>query len=84
MATIFLSKSKLAGVLSSTKRTVTNYVNAGLLPQPERFGRDSGWSADLLMALLKSEQSHLSQLSEEKRRRLSQALFVKPIYRFVA
>lgn len=74
MATIFLSKSKLAGVLSSTKRTVTNYVNAGVLPQPERFGRDSGWAADLLMTLLKSEQSHLSQLSEAKRSRLAQAL----------
>jgi hypothetical protein len=75
MATIFLSKSKLAGVLSSTKRTVTNYINAGVLPQPERFGRDSGWAADLLMALLKSEQSLLPQLSVEKKCRLAKALF---------
>lgn len=74
MSTTFLSKSKLAGVLLSTKRTVTNYVNAGVLPHPERFGRDSGWGADVLMALLKSEQSPLSQLSEEKRSRLTQAI----------
>lgn len=74
MSTTFLSKSKVAGVLSSTKRTLTNYVNAGVLPPPERFGRDSGWAADVLKALLKSEQSLLPQLSVEKRSRLAKAL----------
>jgi len=74
MSPIFISKSKLAGVLLSTKRTVTNYVNTGVLPPPERFGRDSGWCAVVLMGLLNSEQSQLSQLSEEKRSRLAQAL----------
>jgi len=74
MSTTFISKSKLAGVLSSTKRTVSNYVNTGALPPPQRFGRDSGWYVDVLVALLNSEPSRLPQLSEQQRRRLAKAL----------
>ncbi|CAM8662177.1 Plasmid replication initiator protein TrfA [Comamonadaceae bacterium] len=74
MSTNFLSKSKLAGVLLSTKRTLTNYVNTGMLPPPERFGRDSGWRIEVLRTILNSEQSLLHHLSEEKRNRLAQTL----------
>jgi hypothetical protein len=74
MSTTYICKSKLAGVLSSTKRTVSNYVNTGVLPPPQRFGRDSGWYVDVLMTLLNSEQSSLRQLSEQQRSRLAKAL----------
>jgi hypothetical protein len=74
MSTLFLNKSKLAAVLMSTKRTLTNYVNEGLLPQPERFGRDAGWSLDVLTALLNSEQAPQIKLTEQKRSRLFHAI----------
>lgn len=67
----YLTKTKLAAVLTSTKRTVTNYVTAGVLPAPIRFGRDVGWSVDVLRSVLAED---LSTLPESRRQRLLQVL----------
>ncbi|WP_114969905.1 plasmid replication initiator TrfA [Rhodoferax ferrireducens] len=74
VSTNYLTKTKLAAVLTSTKRTLTNYVSAGVLPAPVRFGRDVGWSVEVLRSVLEAEQGSLNALPESRRVRLRQAL----------
>jgi hypothetical protein len=74
MQNTYLTKTQLAAALTTTKRTLTNYVNSGFLPEPSRFGRDVGWSVDAISALLKSSSSPLASLAEEKRMRLLEAV----------
>ena len=73
MSTQYLTKTKLAAMLPCTKRTLTNYVTDGLLPAPERYGRDAGWSIDVLRQFLLRESGIGKALSEESRSRLLQA-----------
>ncbi len=74
MSVEYLTKTKLAAVLTSTKRTLTNYVTSGVLPAPTRFGRDVGWSVDVLRVVLEVEQGPLNALLESRRERIRQAL----------
>ena len=74
MSVEYLTKTKLAAVLTSTKRTLTNYVTSGVLPAPTRFGRDVGWSVDVLRGVLEVEQGPLNALLESRRERIRQAL----------
>ena len=71
MQKTFLSKSTLAAVLCTTKRTLTNYVSAGILPSPEKFGRDAGWG---LAALKAAIDGKLSMLPKEKLTLLNSAM----------
>lgn len=71
MSTQYLTKTKLAAVLPCTKRTLTNYVTDGLLPAPTRYGRDAGWSIDVLRQVLARESGIGNALSEESHSRLS-------------
>lgn len=70
----YLTKTHLAAALTTTKRTLTNYVNSGFLPRPSRFGRDVGWSSEAICALLESPASPLATLVGEKRASLLQAV----------
>lgn len=73
MSTQYLTKTKLAAVLPCTKRTLTNYVTDGVLPAPNRYGRDAGWSIDVLRQFLLAEPGMGNSLSGESRSRLVQA-----------
>lgn len=64
----------MAAVLLCTKRTLSSYVNLGVLPQPLRFGRNVGWGLDVLTALLTPEQTPQRQMSDDKRSRLLHAV----------
>lgn len=70
MSAAFISKSNLAAVLLCTKRSITNYVNAGLLPRPMPYGKKSGWGIAELKALVLSNLPLSSQLTQEKLDRL--------------
>jgi len=64
-----------------TLLTLTNYVSSGVLPAPTRFGRDVGWSVDVLRGVLEVVQGPLNALPESKKTRLQQALefMVSPV-----
>lgn len=74
MSAVFMSKSNLAAVLLCTKRSITNYVNAGLLPHPMRYGRDVGWGIAELKVLLATCQSASSRMPQEMLDRLQFAI----------
>jgi len=74
MSAAFMSKSNLAAVLLCTKRSIRNYVNAGLLPQPTQYGRDVGWGIAELKVLLATCQSVSNRMSQEKLDRLQFAI----------
>lgn len=70
----YITKSELAVALVITKRTLTTYTKAGILPTPTHQGRDVGWTIDALHASLQAEPGNGVHLAEEKRRRLHRAL----------
>ena len=74
MATIFLTKVQLAAVLVCTRRTLTNYVRAGALPEPTRYGRDVGWPAHVLVEVSASGRLSKMGLTDDQRQRLLRVL----------
>ena len=56
----FVTKSKLAGLLGVSTRTVTAYISARYLPTPHRLGRDAAWPVEALRdSLSMSADVHL-------------------------
>lgn len=53
----YLTKAELASMLRVSTRTISNYVQAGAIPGPVRFGRRALWSRVGLMAFIKSHQT---------------------------
>jgi len=51
----YLTKVELASMLRVSTRTITNYVGAGAIPKPVKFGRKALWSRSSLVAFIKSQ-----------------------------
>lgn len=52
----YLTKAELASMLRVSTRTISNYVRAGAIPGPVRFGRKALWSRAALMAFIRAQQ----------------------------
>jgi len=53
----YLTKLELALMLRVSKRTITNYVRTGAIPEPVRFGRKALWSKTELLDFIKAPRS---------------------------
>jgi excisionase family DNA binding protein len=52
----YLTKSELASMLRVSTRTISNYIRAGVLPEPVKIGRRALWSRATLLAFLRAQQ----------------------------
>jgi len=71
---LYLTKAMLAAVLGCTKRTLTNYVSANILPRPDRHGRDVGWSFSILRSSLLDKDALTQPLNSVRQVALTAAL----------
>jgi excisionase family DNA binding protein len=52
----YLTKGELASMLRVSTRTISNYIRAGVLPEPVKIGRRALWSRATLLAFLRAQQ----------------------------
>jgi len=72
-----VSKTQLAAALNVTKRTLTNYVASGILPNPVRTGRDSTWPLESLVEVCEAYSLNGSTLALDRQELLVRLAEVK-------
>lgn len=53
----YLTKMELASMLRVSTRTISNYIRAGVIPEPVKIGRKALWSRAVLLEFIRAQQS---------------------------